>query len=197
MDTKIEFVIILFLYYGITKYLLISAPGYIKLHPKASYYLSIIHQGYVLPFFMCRQILGYGNNYKLMFISTLCYFLLDFLINKEIWCKDIKFVIHHLVTITLIGLVINVDEEKLFYPAISLFLLEIGSLWLSVTDVFPSKLNYNIRYYSYLVTRIIDIPIIYEAVINSGDLKLDWGGLSILLYLHNIFICRRMYISLR
>ena len=155
MHTDYNLLITIFIYYLISKVLLLSFPGKIKEYPRASYYLAIIHQGYMLPFLAIRSLLGYENNYRLMFSTTFSYFLIDFLINKDIWCKNFKFVLHHLVTLILIICTIFLNDENMFFPTMNLLGMEIGSLWLSVTDVYPTNLNYKLRFYFYVISRII------------------------------------------
>lgn len=197
MHTDYNLLITIFIYYLISKVLLLSFPGKIKEYPRASYYLAIIHQGYMLPFLAIRSLLGYENNSRLMFSTTFSYFLLDFLINKDIWCKNLKFVLHHLVTLILIVCTIFLNDENMFFPTMNLLGMEIGSLWLSVTDVYPTNLNYKLRFYFYVISRIIILPSIYLLIINSESLKIYWLVLSMLLYTHNFFVAIHMYKNLR
>ena len=132
-----------------------------------------------------------------MFSTTFSYFLLDFLINKDIWCKNLKFVLHHLVTLILIICTIFLNDENMFFPTMNLLGMEIGSLWLSVTDVYPTNLNYKLRFYFYVISRIIILPSIYLLIINSESLKIYWLVLSMLLYTHNFFVAIHMYKNLR
>lgn len=197
MHTDFNLLITIFIYYLISKVLLLSFPGKIKEYPRSSYYLAIIHQGYMLPFLAIRSLLGYENNSRLMFSTTFSYFLIDFLINKDIWCKNFKFVLHHLVTIILITCTIFLNDENMFLPTMNLLGMEIGSLWLSVTDVYPTNLNYKLRFYFYVISRIIILPSIYLLIINSESLKIYWLVFSTLLYTHNLFVAMHMYKNLR
>lgn len=197
MHTDFNLLITIFIYYLISKVLLLSFPGKIKGYPRSSYYLAIIHQGYMLPFLAIRSLLGYENNSRLMFSTTFSYFLIDFLINKDIWCKNFKFVLHHLVTIILIICTIFLNDENMFLPTMNLLGMEIGSLWLSVTDVYPTNLNYKLRFYFYVISRIIILPSIYLLIINSESLKIYWLVFSTLLYTHNLFVAMHMYKNLR
>lgn len=197
MHTDLNLLITIFIYYLISKVLLLSFPGKIKEYPRSSYYLAIIHQGYMLPFLAIRTLLGYENNYRLMFSTTFSYFLIDFLINKDIWCKNFKFVLHHLVTIILVICTIFVNDENMFLPTMNLLCMELGSLWLSVTDVYSTNLNYKLRFYFYVISRIIILPFTYLLIINSDSLKIYWLMLSGLLFTHNLFVAKHMYKNLR
>ena len=197
MHTDFNLLISIFIYYFLSKILFLCFPGKIKEYPKTSYYLAIIHQGYMLPFLGIRSLLGYEQNYRLMFSSTFSYFLIDFLINKDIWFRNSSFVLHHLVTLLLVLCTIFVDDSNMFLPTMNLLCMESGSLWISVTDVYPTNLNYRIRFYSYVISRLINLIFIYLLIINSGFLKIYWVIFSTLLYTHNFLIGKRMYKKLR
>ena len=85
----------------------------------------------------------------------------------------------------------------MFLPTMNLLGMEIGSLWLSVTDVYPTNLNYKLRFYFYVISRIIILPSIYLLIINSESLKIYWLVFSTLLYTHNLFVAMHMYKNLR
>ena len=196
MNTDFNLIIVILIYSLIGKMFTLCSPGKIKINPKSSYYLTIMHQGCILPFLSLRHLLGY-NNYRLMFTTTFSCILVDFFINIEIWFKDYKFVLHHLLTLLLLLCTIFVNDEYMFIPTMNLLCMEIGSLWLSVTDVFPTNLNYKIRFYIYVISRIINLPFNYLLIINSGFLKIYWIIFSISLYTHNFFIAKHMYKKLR
>jgi len=185
------------IYFSFGSLLLFLFPGKIKKFHKASYYLAILHQGYVLPFFAIQHLLGFNNNYRILFTSTYSYFLADFFINRNIWLLDLKFVFHHLITMVLVSSTIFVKDEDMFLPTMNLLLMETGSLWISVTDVYPTNLNYKLRFYFYLLSRLVNLPFNYLLIRSSGELKNYWIILSILLYLHNIRIGYYMYTKLR
>jgi len=197
MHTDFNLIIQILIYSLIGKVFTICLPGKIKINPKSSYYLAIIHQGYILPFLGLRHLLGYDNHFRLIFSTTFSYFLVDFFINREIWFIDYKFVLHHLLTLLLVCCTILVDDEYMFLPTMNLLCMEFGSLWLSVTDIFPTDLNYKLRFYFYVISRIINLPFNYLLIINSGFLKIYWIIFSISLYTHNLFVAMHMYKNLR
>lgn len=186
-----------FIYFSLGNILLFLFPGKIKKFHNASYYLAILHQGYILPFFAIQHLLGFNNNYRIIFTSTYSYFLADFFINRNIWLLDLKFVFHHLITMLLVSCTIFVNDEYMFLPTMNLLSLETGSLWISVTDIYPTNLNYKLRFYLYLSSRLITVPVTYLLIKSSGDLQNYWIILSILLYIHNMQIGYYMYTKLR
>jgi hypothetical protein len=197
MHTDSNLIITILIYFLIGKIFTICLPGKIKINPSSSYYLAIMHQGYILPFLGLRHLLGYDNHFRLMFTTTFSYFLVDFFINRDIWFIDYKFVLHHLITLLLACCTIFVHDEDIYFPTMNLLCMEIGSLWLSVTDIFPTNLNYKLRFYFYVISRIINLPFNYLMIINSGFLKIYWIILSTLIYTHNLFIAKYMYKKLR
>ena len=97
----------------------------------------------------------------------------------------------------LVSCTIFVNDEDMFLPTMNLLLMETGSLWISVADVYPTNMNYKLRFYFYLLSRLINLPFNYLLIRSSGELKNYWIILSILLYLHNIRIGYYMYTKLR
>lgn len=166
----------------------------------ASYYLTIFHQGIILPYYY----LNIDANSKsiqiqeTMFLSTISYFLVDLFINKNQIFKNIKFLAHHLLSIILLNFAIfNFDLSKYYVIGI-LFYLEFGSLWISITDLFPSRINYKLRFFFYLWSRIFILKLLTILIYNNY-LILDFrlflihSFISFFLYFHNCIIAYYLY----
>ena len=66
---------------------------------------------------------------------------------------------HHAFTIVLCALGANLPPWPVLEGAACILLGESGSLWITVTLLRPAPVNYAIRYYSFLVTRMLGFVI--------------------------------------
>ena len=198
----LDFCKILFFYSLGGLFLNFINPGKVRNKFKyASYYLTIIHQGFVLPYYYILNFVKDSLKIsKLMCVTTICYFIVDLVTNQSQIFKDLKFLMHHLITISLVSvglLILNIEFKS--YIVNALFSLEFGSLWLSVTDLFPTKLNYKLRFYLYVISRTITLIFLYECHKDIWGFKdnmyIFYGSLffSLLLYSHNILIGYYLY----
>lgn len=160
----------------------------------ASYYLTIAHQGIVLPLLYFPNLICYNSNIsKVLLQSTISYFITDFYINRNVILKDYKFILHHFITVFLIWSNLSMYEKN--YLINSTTILELGSLWLSVTDLYPNNLNYKIRFYLYLLSRLVALKSIYDYILdytNKINIYIKIAGVSIL-YIHNVVIGYYLY----
>ena len=164
----------------------------------ASYYLTITHQGIVLPLLYFPNLIYCNPDIsKVLLQSTISYFITDFYINRNVVLKDYKFILHHFIAVFLICS--NLSMYKKNYVVNGTIILELGSLWLSVTDLYPNKLNYKIRFYLYLLSRLITLKSISEYIFdytNNTNIYAKITGVSIL-YLHNALIGYYLYKGMR
>lgn len=164
----------------------------------ASYYLTITHQGIVLPLLYFPNLIFCNSNIsKVLLQSTISYFITDFYINRHVVLKDYKFILHHFIAVFLICSNLSMYERN--YVINGTIILELGSLWLSVTDLYPNKLNYKIRFYLYLLSRLIVLKSISEYIFdytNNTNIYVKITGVSIL-YLHNALIGYYLYKGMR
>lgn len=190
------------LFYSVTGYILNNLfPGKVKNKFKyASYYLTIIHQGLILPYYFIIRNLGTNDleTSQIMCISTINYFLVDLVINRNQILKDYKFLLHHLITIGVVSFGVFLCDITSYYIIGVLFCLEFGSLWLSVTDLYPTNLNYKLRFYFYLLSRVINLKYFNDAVIDIyTNLPLNLFLLFFIgmigLYCHNMLIGYYLY----
>lgn len=160
----------------------------------ASYYLTIAHQGIVLPLLYFPNLICYNSNIsKVLLQSTISYFITDFYINRNVILKDYKFILHHFITVFLIWSNLSMYEKN--YLVNCTTILELGSLWLSVTDLYPNNLNYKIRFHLYLLSRLIALKSIYDYILdytNKINIYIKIAGVSIL-YMHNVIIGYYLY----
>tara|TARA_X000000950_G_scaffold265505_1_gene339859 strand:- start:686 stop:1333 length:648 start_codon:yes stop_codon:yes gene_type:complete len=190
------------LFYSVTGYILnYLFPGKVKNKFKyASYYLTLLHQGLILPYYFVIRNLDIDDlgTTQIMCISTINYFFVDSVINRSQIFKDYKFLLHHLITISVVLFGVILCDLRSYYIIGILFCLEFGSLWLSVTDLYPTKLNYKLRFYFYLLSRVINLKFLKDAVIdNYNNLPFTLFFLftlgMVLLYCHNILIGYYLY----
>ena len=164
----------------------------------ASYYLTIAHQGLVLPLLYFPNLIYCNSNIsKVLLQSTISYFITDFYINRNVILKDYKFILHHFITVFLIWS--NLSMYKKSYLANCTTILELGSLWLSVTDLYPNNLNYKMRFHLYLLSRLFALKSISEYIFdytNNINIYIKTAGVSIL-YIHNILIGYYLYKGMR
>lgn len=162
----------------------------------ASYYLTIIHQGFVLPYYYIPNIVNQDfERSNLIFLSNISYFIVDLFINRHIIKKDFKFLFHHILTIFLcIYGIKSINFNYKFCTESCLVILEMGSLWLSVTDIYPTKLNYKLRFYFYILSRILAINYVYEYIILDDGINFYIKLIpSVAMYLHNALIGYYLY----
>ena len=164
----------------------------------ASYYLTIIHQGLVLPLLYFPNLIYCNPNIsKVLLQSTISYFITDFYINRNVVLNDYKFILHHFISVFLIWSNLSMYQKS--YLVNCTTILEFGSLWLSVTDLYPNNFNYKMRFYLYLLSRLIVQKYVYEYVLdytNNTNIYIKITGVSVLL-LHNTLIGYYLYKGMR
>ena len=71
---------------------------------------------------------------------------------------------HHLFTFVLCALGTTLPPWVEDEGAIGVMLGEAGSLWITITQLFPTPLNFKLRYYLFFVTRVACVFIAFDMV---------------------------------
>ena len=151
-------------------------PGRIKGYTKQQYVVALAHQALVLP--ACSFVWAVGlmdDAPALIYLLTGAYMASDSIINYTPVAGTIRRVVgdppgggptfswgvhaHHIFTIVLCALGPNLPPWPVVEGAFCILLGEAGSLWISITLLYPNKVNYTIRFWLFLVTRSLGFPI--------------------------------------
>lgn len=143
-------------------------PGKIRGFTTQQYVVTLFHQMFVLPCCCVAWALGVPSAPELIYLLTGAYLASDSVINytpvsgcvaaslKRGVTPDFSWGIHahHLFTVVLCALGTNMPPWPVLEGAICILLGEAGSLWITVTLLRPKQAHFNIRYYSFLLTRV-------------------------------------------
>jgi hypothetical protein len=150
-------------------------PGKIGKFTTQQFVISLLHQGIVLPVCIAMWVAGTPAAPEIIYLLTGAYLASDSIMNytpvsgcvvgtinatpvrQQRRTADFSWGIHahHLFTVLLCALGTNLPPSLVREGAVCILLGEAGSLWISVSLLRPSRLNSLIRYYAFLVTRLI------------------------------------------
>jgi len=193
-------------------------PGRIRGYTKQQYAVSILHQAIVLP--ICSIAWAFGlmqDAPALIYLLTGAYMASDSVINytpvsgvvtgmagttnrivgdKGRIGPDFSWGLHahHIYTIVLCALGPNLSPWPVIEGAFCILLGEAGSLWITVTLLSPTPLNYSIRFYSFLLTRALGFPIALDIArqIEYWPVLIAWLALVTGLFADNLRTLTRM-----
>jgi len=157
-------------------------PGRIRGYTKQQYAVTLLHQAFVLPICSLIWVMGFFEDAPaLIYLLTGAYLASDSIINYTPVTRavagfagtnrrvvgdlpigpDFSWSVHahHIFTIVLCALGPNLPPWPVVEGAFCILLGEAGSLWITVTLLLPSELNYSIRFWSFLTTRVLGFSI--------------------------------------
>jgi len=193
-------------------------PGRIRGYTKQQYVVSLLHQAFVLPVCSVVWLCGLMEDAPaLIYLLTGAYLASDSLINYTPVTNYIAGVAgtnrrvvgdlarigpdfswsvhaHHIFTIVLCALGPNLPPWPVVEGAFCILLGEAGSLWITITLLRPNALNYSIRFWSFLLTRVLGFSIALDIArqISYWPVLLAWLTLVSGLFADNFRTLSRM-----
>ena len=151
------------------------------------YIVLFIQKGLVLP--CCGIAWLYGSCLpELIYILTGAYVLSDSMVNRRpvrggSWGGNYAVHAHHLFTLILCLLGSNLPQHLIDEGALCILVGEAGSLWLTVAILYPSVTNVQIRFLTFVASRLailfiaLDVTRRLESPFNRGLMGSILGGL--------------------
>lgn len=191
-------------------------PGRIQGYTKQQYAVTLLHQAFVLPVCALMWILGLLEDAPaLVYLLTGAYMASDSIISYtpiqgyvagmagtaqrvvgDRIGPDFAWGVHahHIFTIALCALGPNLPPWPVLEGAFCILLGEAGSLWITVTLLRPHPINYMIRYWSFLLTRLLGFPISLDIArqIEYWPFLILWLGMLTGLAVNNYQTLARM-----
>jgi len=151
----------------------LALPGTHRSFTYQQYVLTLAHQALVLPLCTAGWMLGYSNG-DLIYLLTGAYLASDSIINytpvsgcvtpapthgpRFKWGSGWVHA-HHAFTFVLCALGPNLPPESISDGILCILLGEGGSLWISVTLLWPNPVNFALRFWAFLISRLVAFPI--------------------------------------
>ena len=192
-------------------------PGRIRGYTKQQYVVSLLHQACVLPLCSLAWMAGvFEDTPALIYLLTGAYLASDSIINYTPahgvitgMAGHSRHVVgggrigpdfswgvhaHHIFTIVLCALGPNLPPWPVVEGAFCILLGEAGSMWISITLLWPNPLNYMIRFWAFLVTRVLAFTIALDIArqISYWPVLLAWLVLVTGLFFDNFRTLSRM-----
>ena len=192
-------------------------PGRIRGYTKQQYVVSLLHQACVLPLCSLAWMASvFEDTPALIYLLTGAYLARDSIINYTPahgvitgMAGHSRHVVgggrigpdfswgvhaHHIFTIVLCALGPNLPPWPVVEGAFCILLGEAGSMWISITLLWPNPLNYMIRFWAFLVTRVLAFTIALDIArqISYWPVLLAWLVLVTGLFFDNFRTLSRM-----
>lgn len=152
--------------------------GKIKGYTIQQYVVTILHQAVVLPACLLLWLFGgweEGSGPILIYVLTGAHMISDSIVNYTPVSACVAGVdgppsfswgvhAHHLFTVILCGIGTTLPPWPVTEGAICILLGEFGSLWITITMLKPSSVNFSIRFYSFAISRALSVAIALDVL---------------------------------
>ena len=151
----------------------LSLPGKIRGYTHQQYVVTLGHQAVLLP---CLGIAWYLNFFRdgssLIYLLTGAYMLSDSIVNyspvagcvsafRDTEKPTFSYAVHnhHFLTVALCALGTTLPAWLEDEGAVCILIGEAGSLWITVTLLWPTPINFVLRFYTFLASRMVGVAV--------------------------------------
>lgn len=152
----------------------LSLPGKIRGYTRQQYVVTLGHQAFLLPFLGIAWYLGFFRREGSSFIYLLtgAYMVSDSIVNyspvsgcvatfrqSERPHYSYSVHVHHVFTVALCALGTTLPGWLEDEGAVAILIGEAGSLWITVTLLWPTHINYILRFYTFFISRALGVAL--------------------------------------